>query len=177
MKGCPVEVLLRSGTIYEGLLESIVDGNNLNLVHVRKLPRDGKVATHMNILATDYISIKVKDFAPRQGKLTRICARFWDSRTLSNTIAGFQTDTGISKSSGPAKERELQKWVPEGDDFSQSLDGIIINLKPDHPPGTSWDQFAVNEQKFGVSTDYSDEFYTTTLDKSGNDFVQRVSLT
>lgn len=118
---------MKSGTIYEGLLESMID-NHLNLLHVRKLPRDGKVATHMNILAADYLSVKVKDFAPRKGKFCnaiRSCISF--NRMFTNKIAGFQTDTGISKSSGPAKERELQKWVPEGDEFSQSLDGALTH--------------------------------------------------
>jgi PAB1-binding protein PBP1 len=121
-----VEVLLRSGTIYEGLLESITDANNLNLVHVRKVPRDGKVATHMNILASDFISIKVKEFAPsRGGKWRRYSNDFTFLRIFANCLAVFQTDTVISKSSGSVKERELQKWVPDGDEFSQSLDGKV----------------------------------------------------
>ncbi|KAJ3260317.1 hypothetical protein HK103_000952 [Boothiomyces macroporosus] len=36
-----------------------------------------------------------------------------------------------------------------------------------------WDQFAVNEQKFGVSTDFNEDIYTTVLDKSGHDFKKR----
>ncbi len=31
--------------------------------------------------------------------------------------------------------------------------------------GGTWDQFGANESKFGSSTSYSDEFYTTRLDK------------
>ena len=34
----------------------------------------------------------------------------------------------------------------------------------------------MNEEKFGVSTDYNDDLYTTTLDKSGSDFKKKVCL-
>ena len=33
-------------------------------------------------------------------------------------------------------------------------------------PG-DWDQFAANEQRFGVKTDYDETIYTTKIDRSG----------
>lgn len=36
-----------------------------------------------------------------------------------------------------------------------------------------WDQFAVNQQMFGVSTDFNEELYTTKLDRSRPDFKER----
>lgn len=38
---------------------------------------------------------------------------------------------------------------------------------------TSWDQFAANEQMFGVTTSFDEEVYTTKLDRSAADFKER----
>ncbi|KAJ3325923.1 hypothetical protein HDV06_002308 [Boothiomyces sp. JEL0866] len=71
--------------------------------------------------------------------------------------------SGISKVAH-LKERELEKWEPSGD----------IELTMDaHGHDEPWDQFAVNEKKFGVSTDFNEDMYTTVLDKSGHDFKKR----
>lgn len=88
--------------------------------------------------------------------------------SLSGTIpkeVGFQTDTAISSAASSLKgsHRELEKWIPD-DAPDTSLD---------LGKSTKWDQFAVNEQKFGVTTDFKEELYTTTLDRSASDFVLR----
>lgn len=40
-------------------------------------------------------------------------------------------------------------------------------------PNSSWDQFSVNQQLFGVTTNYDEELYTTKLDRSRPDFKER----
>ena len=39
--------------------------------------------------------------------------------------------------------------------------------------GESWDQFQANEQKFGLKSDYNENIYTTTIDKSNPLYRQR----
>lgn len=39
--------------------------------------------------------------------------------------------------------------------------------------GGTWDQFATNEAKFGVRSNYEETLYTTKLDRSGKDFKER----
>jgi len=39
--------------------------------------------------------------------------------------------------------------------------------------GTSWDQFSVNEQLFGVKGSFDEDLYTTKLDRSAPDFKER----
>lgn len=39
--------------------------------------------------------------------------------------------------------------------------------------GTSWDQFAVNEQTFGTSTTYNEDEYTTSIDRSHPEYKRR----
>lgn len=58
--------------------------------------------------------------------------------------------------------RELQRWVPD------PSEGTALSLDDDMAANgsTSWDQFALNERKFGVRTDYREELYTTVLDPS-----------
>jgi LsmAD domain len=56
--------------------------------------------------------------------------------------------------------RELVAWVPDPDDAS---DATMFGLEEAHTQG--WDQFAVNQQKFGYRTGWNEDFYTVKLDK------------
>lgn len=77
---------------------------------------------------------------------------------------GFRTDADIS-SGFHARERELQKWVPENDTAALSLE--------DDSQG-AWDQFKVNEQKFGVGSTYDEHLYTTRIDTLAHDYSERL---
>ena len=39
--------------------------------------------------------------------------------------------------------------------------------------GGSWDQFQANEQRFGLKSDYDENIYTTSIDKSHPDYRRR----
>lgn len=64
-------------------------------------------------------------------------------------------------------ERPLQRWVP---DSAPSQD---LSLESSSN-GRQWDQFAVNEQKFGLKTDYDPNIYTTTINKKDPNYQKRV---
>lgn len=53
--------------------------------------------------------------------------------------------------------RDLTPWMPDADEAAP-------HLSLDDGGGT-WDQFAVNRDKFGVETTFKEELYTTALDK------------
>lgn len=74
---------------------------------------------------------------------------------------GFGTDAAISRNRGAwGRERELQRWAPDEGDAAH-----MLHLEESVGPATrGWDQFAVNEAKFGVRTNYAEELYTTELD-------------
>lgn len=38
-----------------------------------------------------------------------------------------------------------------------------------------WDQFAVNEEKFGLKTDYDENIYTTAIDRSAPSYKARMA--
>jgi hypothetical protein len=72
---------------------------------------------------------------------------------------GFGTDAAISRGRGGAEGRALQKWAPDVDDAQLlHLEESVTDTQ------RGWDQFALNEKKFGVRTDYREELYTTALD-------------
>lgn len=79
----------------------------------------------------------------------------FESLSFSNvtppTFRKFKTDTQISNSNS-GKARNLQKWEGEGE-------GEALNLDEGD---SKFDQFLVNEIKFGVKSDYREEYYTTT---------------
>ena len=80
--------------------------------------------------------------------------------------SGFRTDTEISSSASASSDgRALQRWDDGGAPETASLE-----QSTDSGP---WDQFAANEARFGVKSDYEETMYTTKLDRSGKDFKSR----
>jgi PAB1-binding protein PBP1 len=75
----------------------------------------------------------------------------------------------------------LQAWQPSDSPVSPGAptahhDGVGDEIT--FGPGAansiiSWGQFAANEQMFGVTTSFDEEFYTTKLDRSAADFIKR----
>ena len=75
----------------------------------------------------------------------------------------FKTDADISGKM-QIKERELERWVPD--------DEVELTLEDD---GSEWDQFKVNQEKFGVESSYDEHLYTTRIDTSAPDYHERVA--
>ncbi|KAI7887638.1 LsmAD domain-containing protein [Mucor mucedo] len=80
----------------------------------------------------------------------------------------FKTDTDISGKSD-IKERELHKWAPAEDENALGL----LEGDLESSAGGSWDQFAANEKLFGLKTDFDEEIYTTTLNRSAPGYKDR----
>lgn len=88
--------------------------------------------------------------------------------TIKGNSTGFRTDTAISGNKFQT-ERTLKRWVP---DESIETDKALESGR-NASGGASWDQFAVNERLFGLSTDYDETIYTTAIDKSHPDYKKR----
>lgn len=95
------------------------------------------------------------------------------------SVIAFRTDTDISKGK-VTRERELQAWQSSDSPASSGAPaphhdgaGDEITFGPGAVNNTSWDQFAANEQMFGVTTSFDEEVYTTKLDRSAADFKER----
>ena len=87
------------------------------------------------------------------------------SNTTTSTV--FRTDTAISGTTTSA-QRALEKWQPDPVPTS----GMSGSLE--HSGSGTWDQFATNERMFGVKSSYSEEIYTTKLDRSHPEFEKRL---
>ena len=90
--------------------------------------------------------------------------------TAAGNVGGFRTDAAISGSRNQG-ERTLQRWVP---DAMEEADGSLESSRSGQD-GAPWDQFAENERRFGLKTDYRDEIYTTAINKNHPDYKQRVA--
>lgn len=67
------------------------------------------------------------------------------------------------------RERTLQKWEPSSDASAN------LSLESSNQSST-WDQFATNERLFGVKSDYDENLYTTTIDRSHPQYAERAAL-
>ncbi|CAO1625089.1 unnamed protein product [Sympodiomycopsis kandeliae] len=86
---------------------------------------------------------------------------------------GFRTDVEISAREAAADERlsqgrTLTAWSDDttANDLNNSLDA------PSKAAGGAWDQFAANEARFGVKSNYDEDMYTTKLDRSRVNFKE-----
>lgn len=79
----------------------------------------------------------------------------------------FRTDTAISGNRNQG-ERVLQRWVPDKPaETDGSLEGGRGRVQP-------WDQFAENERRFGLKTDYDENIYTTPINTNHPNYQQRL---
>lgn len=91
--------------------------------------------------------------------------------TSTGNTASFRTDSAIS-GGRMAGERVLQPWVPDSTD---GLDGSLEATALSSGGGAGWDQFAENERRFGIKSDYDENIYTTTIDRSHPLYRQRLA--
>ena len=61
----------------------------------------------------------------------------------------------------------MKAWVPEP---AYEIDGSL-----EKSSGGAWDQFAENERLFGLKTDYDENIYTTSIDKSHPQYRERLA--
>jgi len=70
------------------------------------------------------------------------------------------------------KTRMLKPWVSDSD--VADAEGNNWSLSSDGSSSSSWDQFSTNERLFGVTSSYSEELYTTRLDRNSPAYLSRL---
>ncbi|SCU82978.1 LAME_0C03554g1_1 [Lachancea meyersii CBS 8951] len=83
------------------------------------------------------------------------------------TRFAFKTDTDISGNKSEIKERKLERWVPEPNEAFELGDGLEDSQE-------SWNQFAVNEEKFGITSTFDEHLYTTKINKNDPSYNERL---
>ncbi|KAI9643794.1 poly(A)-binding protein binding protein [Ciborinia camelliae] len=92
-----------------------------------------------------------------------------DGRSQNGNSGFFRTDTAISGGNRNQGERVLQRWVPDKPaDTDGSLEGGRGRVG-------AWDQFAENERRFGIKTDYDENIYTTQINTNHPHYAQRLA--
>lgn len=84
----------------------------------------------------------------------------------SDSTSKFKTDRDIS-AGFKFKEREFQMWQPDEGSEELTLEDVSAS-------SGQWDQFKVNEEKFGVESTYDEHLYTTRVNTSAKDYNERL---
>ncbi|KAF2635826.1 PAB1 binding protein-like protein [Massarina eburnea CBS 473.64] len=177
LSGLPGNITLKNGEKYTGVLSGTsLDPTELRYVFkmVKKVQAAGDTVVNGTAEASDdYIgagdnyvmSFDMSDVADFHVNNVIL------DKTLSkgqNGVSSFRTDTDISGNMA-VRERTLQKWEPASD--------ANANLSLESSgQAAGWDQFAVNERLFGVRSDYDENIYTTTIDRSHPQYAERAAL-
>lgn len=156
--GRKVEVQVKDGSWYTGVLHSA--NPEKGYATVLRLARSSasKEPSHVH---HEKILINGKD-------IVQIAAKgvVYEETT---ELSGFKTDKDISGGMGP-RVRELERWRPEESDASTA---DLLLEQTYSKRGGGWDQFAENKRLFGVTSTYSEEMYTTKLDRTDPMFAER----
>ncbi|KAJ1904136.1 poly(A)-binding protein binding protein [Coemansia sp. IMI 209127] len=161
--GSPVKITTKSNDVYVGVLDSINPNDAQSVVLRYAYNRTNSKVTQpidtLVINGSDCLSISS-------------IVSFNEEGQRDGQRSGFKTDTDITGTSigGKGGERELHRWVP---DASESLEAIENDLGLTGDQSLSWDQFAINEKMFGLTTDFDEEIYTTKLDRTRPDYKER----
>ncbi|KDR76155.1 hypothetical protein GALMADRAFT_139891 [Galerina marginata CBS 339.88] len=170
LTGTTVTLVTKSANRYEGVVGSVAntDGDTA-----------GVTLKDVKDVASPGAPLKESLFVPSTN-IDHYTSGPADARPTNGD--SFRTDTDITQKKAPAgtapapaRERDLQAWVPS------SADPAHPALAPDEDTfgqvaangATSWDQFSVNEQLFGVKASFDEDLYTTKLDRSAPDFKER----
>ncbi|PNH05513.1 PAB1-binding protein 1, partial [Tetrabaena socialis] len=149
-----------SGVVYEGVFGALLTGPSgasvvLKFAKVKDPIAPTVARTTLAEKPIPVLTIGAGDLVQLYAKDVRLAAEDLSGVDRSD-VGGFETDAAISRGRGGAV-RELQRWQPDaGDDstgFSLESSGA----------GPGWDQFAVNRERFGVQTTWSEHFYTTKI--------------
>ncbi|ONH69113.1 PAB1-binding protein 1 [Cyberlindnera fabianii] len=150
--GAEIIITTNDGGSKSGILESI-DPKYLKIV----LKTEGKVQT---INFDDVVDFEIVNVDLFNNSFTKKAA------------GGFKTDTDIShRATSTQRRQEVEKWVPDASiPMGTSLEGLSL----EDDSGAQWDQFATNEKKFGIKSEYDEHFYTTRINKNDPDYQKRL---
>ncbi|KAL4401396.1 Polyadenylate-binding protein-interacting protein 3 [Malassezia pachydermatis] len=176
--GQMVVVRVRAGDRFVGVVaRATMDGDDgqLVLLSVQKLSDvDGQLV--LTPQGDEPLTLQATDIVEMDASGAKISsAQDVDAanQAQQRRSSGFRTDTEISAAPGQrADGRALQRWDDEGSALALPADDVATTLEQSTKQG-HWDQFAANEARFGVKSNYEETLYTTKLDRSGKDFKAR----
>ncbi|KAI0784608.1 hypothetical protein C8Q75DRAFT_724367 [Abortiporus biennis] len=167
LTGTTITLSTKTNQRYEGVIASTSgegDTTGVSLKDVKELTQPGAPLKDQLFIAATNIDTWASGPA--------------DAKASTNGADSFKTDVDISAKAPVRKERELKAWSDEVD--SLSIGPMTTHHVDDMTfgPGAStggngWDQFAVNEQLFGVKANFDEDVYTTKIDRSAPDYKEK----
>lgn len=159
---------IRGGVTYRGVLKqtSSADGVGVVLGRARKTAGSNGAAAPSDPSAGD-LTLSSADVIEIRASLPAGASSQGRDAGKENA---WKTDVDISSGRGQLKERTLLAWQPDADDPGFALEDTLASNRGKDKP---WDQFAANEQLFGIKSQWDENVYTHKLDKSRADFGKR----
>ncbi|CAN1168771.1 Polyadenylate-binding protein-interacting protein 4 [Linum perenne] len=164
--GLPVEVQLKDGSIYSGTCYTTnVEKEFAIVLKMARLTKDvlhrGGKPEYISKAPSKTLIIPGKDVAQVIAKDVPVTADGLSNELQNERHHDILIDSIISRSHHVDPERELEPWVPDGDDLQcPELENIF-----DGSWNRGWDQFETNKMLFGVKSTFDEELYTTKLEK------------
>ncbi|KAH1038018.1 hypothetical protein J1N35_039761 [Gossypium stocksii] len=166
--GHPVEVHVKSGSIYTGIFHATDAENDFGIIlKMARLIKDGTLCGYK--ATTEFLSkapskiliIPDKELVQIIAKDVAVTGDGFASEPQNEKHQEILIDSAISQSQHAEVERELEPWVPDADDLQcPELENIF-----DGPWNRNWDQFETNQKLFGVKSTFNEELYTTKLER------------
>ncbi|KAJ3102306.1 hypothetical protein HDU97_000663 [Phlyctochytrium planicorne] len=160
--GTIVQVSTKDNHAYEGIMHTTTTYPDFGIVlksakQIRPENSSSGIISSLIILPKDLVAVSVKGFES-------VNVSGFERSEFSK--GGIHTDAAIGAKVGDfGRERELTKW---------SMDDEATNLSLEDDSGDAkWDQFSTNERLFGVTTDFQEELYTTSIDRSGPEYKRK----
>eukprot|EP00897_Mesotaenium_endlicherianum_P001657 jgi/Mesen1/1519/ME000132S00454 len=185
LTGQLVEVTVKSGSVYSGIFHAaaaerdfgvtlkmarlVRDGGGAKSVAVKEAARKPP-AKSLVVSGKDFVQILAKDVAYGTDSLQ-------NGRMRGDHKGGeIATDTGISRGGRlGGEERELKPWMPEAGEEQHPGGNVQLDSTFSGPVDRHWDQFKLNEEKYGVKSTYYEEFYTTKLKKPSREMEREAA--
>lgn len=163
--GSAIVVTTNTGIRYEGILSQSEHSHpGINLRDARDIVNPGSTLIPTYFIPLGQVANWKKPDPPPA-----------PSANGTKVLDTFRTDGDISSISNKPRERELQAWKPDSGASYADTNGIgrdTLTFGSAQPNG-QWDQFAVNEQLFGITTDYNEDIYTTKINKNASDYKEK----
>lgn len=154
-----VQIITKDKTTYQGICVNniTIDQSNSTDTLTLKSVKSLKYGSKTPIPMPGIVSIKVSDIVTIS------------SHSQSTKMSNQQCTAPVDKvyHSSKITERELNRW--DTPDSQNATNSSLLTLE-ESTSRESWDQFSVNEKLFGCKTDFDEELYTTTLDRSTPEF-------
>ncbi|KAK5661562.1 hypothetical protein OQA88_11470 [Cercophora sp. LCS_1] len=166
-EGQRVRITLSSGAEFEGTWNNGPEPTScrLSMVQQTKLPNSADISNGSLRREQASMSFQRKEIV--DARVIPGNSAKGDGKALNGKRTSFRTDAAISNNR-PGAERELKRWVPEPD----------FNTHLSLESGSSargWDQFEENKRLFGLVSDYDENIYTTTIDRSAPNYRDRIA--